>query len=264
MQQFIMFLVTPVFDRSKYLLWKKGFIQLSFCSTFSLLVTCLGIAAFRSFKLLEACCLFDIAIASLLGKLSLNSSPRFTAAEGLPRWAESRHRHAPEQGAAPAAPVRVGQQGLPALPLPHYQDLLLRPGRVPHPAGGRSAGHLLRLLGVHGGPEGQHCAGHTGWVRGAGWWLQMEKFTVMYVFYRDMVQCASLFLDVFIPFSIYLPLSICICIHLLWWWVFWAKRKNIRTTYLLQFTSTYFPSIIKLFSNMFPQITTMVFLNFKF
>ena len=93
---------------------------------------------------------------------------RSSAAEGLPRRAAGRHRHAPEQGAAAAAAVRVGQQGVPALAVPHHQDVLLRSGRVPHPTGRRPAGHLLRLLGLHGGPQGQHGAGHPGWVGGAG------------------------------------------------------------------------------------------------
>ncbi len=125
------------------------------------LVTCLGMTASgneRWWSFVKGC-LVKAALASL-GKAWTASY--FTATEGLPRRAEGRHRHAPEQGAAPAAAVRVSQQGLPALPLPHYQDLLLRSRRVPHPAGRRPAGHLLRLLGVHGGPERQHCAGHTG------------------------------------------------------------------------------------------------------
>lgn len=84
----------------------------------------------------------------------------FTASERLPRWAEGWYRHAPEQGAAPAASVWVSQQGLPAFPLPHHQDLLLRSRGVPHPAGRRLAGYLFRLLRFHGGPERQHCAGY--------------------------------------------------------------------------------------------------------
>lgn len=84
------------------------------------------------------------------------------AAEGLPRWAEGGHRHAPEQRAAGAAALRVGQQGLPALPLPHHQDLLLGSWGVPHPPRRRPPGHLLCLLRLHGSAEGQHRAGHSG------------------------------------------------------------------------------------------------------
>lgn len=103
------------------------------------------------------------AIGRNLSKEQLFSmNLHFTATEGLPRWAEGWHRHAPEQGAAPAASVWVSQQGLPALPLSYHQDLLLCSRRVSHPAGRCPASHLFRLLRVHGGPERQHCAGYSG------------------------------------------------------------------------------------------------------
>lgn len=78
-------------------------------------------------------------------------SSSLAAFEGLPRRAPLRHHHAPKQGDLAAVPVRVRQPGLPAVAVSAHQNLLLRPRGVPAAPGGRFAGHLLRVLGLHGG-----------------------------------------------------------------------------------------------------------------
>lgn len=106
-------------------------------------------------------CVFTPAIA--LSPSCLPPPRVFSAAERLPRWAEVRHHHAPEQRNSGAVVVCLRKSGLLTLAVTAHQDLLLRPWGVSPPSGWCSPSHLLCLLGIHGGAERQHCAGHPGY-----------------------------------------------------------------------------------------------------